>query len=275
MEGATRTFRVRATDPDVGDAVRYAWLVDGRKVASDGTFELTAPADARARPHMAVQLQVADTTGKQLTREWAVSVSAARPRVESADPRAPDVTLKPGEGRAFAVRGASDREGARIRYEWTLDERPLPGAEQVALPSNLTPGRHIVQVVALDERDLRSEPRRWTVVVKAEESRGGVTPADVRAWLTQYRSAFERNDKGALVALGVAASADEAERMVKGWGEREVTLSGESIEVDGGSAKVVFHRVDKDKRNEREVPYPAALTYELVKDGGSLRAVRR
>jgi tRNA A-37 threonylcarbamoyl transferase component Bud32 len=284
--GTSRTFRVRATDPNPGDTVRYAWLVDGRKVASDASFVLEAPADPREGQRMTVELQVADATGKQVTREWTVTLTVPRPRVTSADPRGPELTLVPGQSRSFVVRAASERAGARLRFEWTLDDRPLPIAgDALELPTDLAPGRHTVAVVAVDEQDLRSEPRRWSVVVKPETARvpddvvspapgGTVTNAEVQRWLGQYRAAFETNDRGALVALGIAANASEAERMVKGWGPREVAISGATIELKGATARVVFRRVDKDKENERELPYPAPLAYELRKDGGGLRAVR-
>jgi tRNA A-37 threonylcarbamoyl transferase component Bud32 len=280
-EGASRAFRVRATDPNPGDVVRYAWLVDGRKVASDASFVLQAPADAKERQRMTVELQVADATGTQLTREWTVNVTASRPRVTSPDPKAPEVTLKPGESRVFAVQGASERTGARIRFEWTLDDRPMAGAgDALTLPTDLSAGRHTVQVVALDERDLRSDPRRWSIVVKSEsppttlQSGRDVTDADVQRWLGQYRAAFENNDRAALIALGVAANAAEAERMTSGWGKREVTIKGQTIERQGTSAKVIFHRTDHDKEADRDVPYPSALTYELRKEGDHVRAVR-
>ena len=274
--GTTRTFRVKATDPDPGDTVRYAWLVGARQVASDASFVLEAPADAKDGQALAVKLEVTDGTGNQLAREWKVTVTVPRPRVTSAEPRGPEVTVEPGESRAFVVRASSERAGARIRYEWTLDGRPVSGAvESLELPTDLSLGRHTVQVVALDERDLASEARRWSVVVKPDEviESGAVTKDDVQRWLGQYRAAFQAGNAEALVALGVAANLSEGERMTGGW-KRDVEISVTSIDPKGSSATVVFKRVDTDKESGRVLPHPAPLTYQLRKDGAGLRAVR-
>jgi hypothetical protein len=130
-------------------------------------------------------------------------------------------------------------------------------------------------VVVVDERDLRSDPRRWSVVVEKPREVAGITEAEARDWLARYRSAFERNDKGTLLALGVFSTPEEAERACKGWGPRTVTTRNESIDRQGQFASVSFNRTDRDHQSGKDVEYPARLVYRLEKGSEGVRAVRR
>lgn len=71
-EGTGVTFTVDAEDPD-GDAVSYAWTVDGTADAeSTGIFELTVPAGTA---DVVVAVTATSLDGSQITRSWTIARS--------------------------------------------------------------------------------------------------------------------------------------------------------------------------------------------------------
>jgi hypothetical protein len=275
-QGESREFSVRAADPDEGDRLVYAWSLDGKKVGGGSSWTLSAPTDAGPRASLDLEAEVADVAGLTDSRKWTVEIAAARPRITAYEPRAPEITLTPGETRALSVRAAGGRAGARVRYAWTLDGKAFAGAtgEQVSLPNDLAPGsRHTVQVVVVDERDLRSDPRRWSVVVEELREVAGITEAEARDWLARYRSAFERNDKGP-PRTGCLLDAGRGGG-VRGWGPRTVTIRNEAVERQGQSATVSFDRTDRDLERRTDAMYPNRIRYRLEKGPGGVRATHR
>src|SRR5205085_10591167 len=71
-------------DPDDGDAVTYAWRVDGRRVGRGARFRFVAPPAAAATAH-AIEVSAADRAGVR-TRpvSWDVAVA---PRMSEANVR--------------------------------------------------------------------------------------------------------------------------------------------------------------------------------------------
>jgi len=157
----------------------------------------------------------------------------------------------------------------------SLAVRTRSSEGSLELPRSLAPGRHALEVAAVDDRGVRGEVHRWTIRIAAPPAEAGVTEAEVRGWLARYRTAFESNDRDALVQLGIAASTDEADKMVRTWGRRTVTLSDEQIERGASGAVVSFSRKDRDVDAGRDLQYPQRLRYQLEKGPSGLRAVRR
>jgi hypothetical protein len=273
-EGAEQRFDVRAVDPESG-ALSYAWLLNGRKVGSESRWVL---ADTQQLGESAtLEVRVSDAGGQVASARWTLQRAESRPELVGWEPQGAEVNVAAGESLRLSARAASARQGARISYDWKLDGGAFPGTSgsEVELPRSLAPGRHTVEVSAVDDRGLSGQVHRWTIRVAAPPPETGISEADVRGWLARYRAAFESNDRNALLQLGVAASSDEADKMVRNWGQRTVTISGEQIERQGSAATVTFNRKDRDVDAGRDVQYPQRLVYRLEKGPGGVRAVRR
>jgi len=114
--------RVSVRDPDGQPAhLRYAWSIDGIRLANNGdTLELR-----RARKGARVEVEVTASDGRASSepRSGAVEVENSTPVVTSIEIDAP-TPLQPGQA-ALAVAEATDADGdaVEIEFEWWVDDR--------------------------------------------------------------------------------------------------------------------------------------------------------
>ena len=301
-EGGVVSFALNAEDPDAGDHLTYRWTVDGRPSGQASTFRL-GPPNTKAGEAQTVEVEVSDKDGaKTAAVTWRIDVEPGPPRIVEAEPRRPEIEQASGQGTTFSARGASSRDGAKLKYEWSIDDRTISGetAERLTLLHDLAAGRHRVQVVAIDERQRRSEAHQWSVLVREtpppppppppvvvtpttqppSRPAGGtaITEQDVQSWLARYRSAWSNQDTAALQDIGGASDAQlRAIEATKGGGKgyrMAVRTQRESVKIDGATAVVTFERVDHPEDGGRELVHPGALTFHLERRGGSVVAVR-
>jgi hypothetical protein len=269
-EGESLEFRVKATDPDRDDRLAYAWFVDGRKVSDAPAFHFQAPLTETPTEAHRIEAEVRDAAGLAAKRVgWDVDVAQAPPRLVKVEPRDVRLTLEPDATRQLRV--SADAAKRPVQFEWRVDGgRPeTESAGRLAL-SGLEPGEHVVEVVSVDPRGLRSEAHRWTVRVASPPpstatqvatappatmapptsiapatAAGSITEREARDWLARYRSAWAHKDWAALGALGVA-TADQLERIKAkvNYDFTDVSTSDERVEIAGGVATVSFGRTD-------------------------------
>jgi hypothetical protein len=124
-----------------------------------------------------------------------------------------------------------------------------PGAEELAMTTSRTAAR------------TRLEP--------ATPRDGQLTEQDVRAWLDDYRRAWEARDVGALSALGVirAEQQETLRRVLAKYQEFRVSVGIASIAFDQGHALVSFDRIDTDETGA-ELRHPRqSLQLERLQSG--------
>jgi outer membrane protein OmpA-like peptidoglycan-associated protein len=150
-EGQSRLIQVRAADPN-GDALTYAWTVDGRAVTNNqSSFEFGTI--NRTVGNHRVGVMVRDTDGMTADCEFRVTI----------DPRpntAPSVALTLDKTDVYAGdtvganAQASDPENDPITYAWTLDSQRRPeSSSRIQINTRgLAGGRHSVAVTVEDDR---------------------------------------------------------------------------------------------------------------------------
>lgn len=160
----TRTFSVRASDPD-GDELSYRWLLNNVEVLI-GSNEYTFNASAYGRGRYTLRAEVSDGTDKTTT-SWTVSVPNRAPEVREYSPTDSQVSIYVGDNRTFKIY-ADDPDGDNITYTWYLDGRKvLSGSNATSynyLATESDVGTHTLSVVASDSYGATSR-LTWTIAV--------------------------------------------------------------------------------------------------------------
>jgi hypothetical protein len=201
------TFSVEASDPN-GDALRYAWSVDGEPVAPGGSgpsFSLTPRADAR------VAVSVSDGQGGSDDARWRVAF-ANRPPELRLYPDEARFRLELGGSREFRA-DARDPDGETVTTRFYVDGKSVAEGESFAFTPRQA-GTYVVAARALDASGAQaSVERRVEVYEKTAAAPApkpapappapGPTPAvdpeqGAVAALDRYRRAYEARDLDAL-----------------------------------------------------------------------------
>ena len=168
----------------VGEAVRFSattraqaevtWSVWSRPVSHERTWSYVPGRADAGWQH--VTLAVVGPWGSRVERMWDVGVvGALPPTLVEVLPPAGAVTVAPGERPRFrcGARATAARPGDRLRFDWTLDERPVhreegPAARafsELVLPAS-DPGPHRL-AVRVGEGDGVVSLAEWTLDVAA------------------------------------------------------------------------------------------------------------
>ncbi len=303
-EGKVIDFGLKVRAPDPKAKLAYAWFLDGKPVGMDKSFRYQAPSLEQRKVASRIEVEVSDATGLTSGRVgWDVDVLWAPPEVARLEPKQQKITIEPGDTRELRAGARAAAEGP-ITYEWRVNGRAgAPTASGLfRLPADLPEGTNSIEVAALDQRGLRSDPQRWSVEVRPvppptvpatappptsppttlvsrlpppavprPDAAGSLTDADVRDWIARYESAWGRKDAAALVALGVTTS-DKARAIASKVGYlRQVRTANVTVSPEGAGATVSFDRTDiadggKELRHPRK-------TCRLRRVGGQVAAV--
>jgi hypothetical protein len=150
-EGQSRTLRAQASDPN-GDALTYAWTVDGSAVRNDSAgFEFGT--QGRSLGAHTVGVTVTDVDGMTANCEFRVMIDR-RPNT------APRVSLALNKAEVFACEKivatatGSDPEGDPLTYSWKVDGQPYPGSgSSITIDTcALAGGAHTVTATVTDDR---------------------------------------------------------------------------------------------------------------------------
>lgn len=152
----------------------FTWLVWGRATATGRSWTyVPGPEDAGWQQ---ITLLVTDAAGRELRHTWDVGVVPAVPP-ELVDVSPPAGTIERPEGGDVSLgvgaRVPAARERDRVRFDWTLDGKPLQrdeapataGSSKVTLEA-LGPGTHRVSV-RVSEDDKVAALTDWTVEIAA------------------------------------------------------------------------------------------------------------
>jgi hypothetical protein len=206
---------------------------------------------------------------------WNVEIGWAPPRLSTLQPTDPNLSIEPGEALELAARATVADPAIDVRYEWTLDRAKQSAAGgRFRVPTDLSLGEHVVEVVPVDSRGLRGAARRWSIeVAKAAPpppvapprvapppasatppaaSGGPITEQDARDWVSRYQRAFETRDADLLIALG-ALRRELREKWLETVNyEVKMIVTNLRVTVHGNQAHVQFDRQDGQSKVVRK-----------------------
>jgi serine/threonine protein kinase len=203
MEGETLTLSATALDPD-GEELRYEWLVNGKRVASDATFSFTAESLGGRR----VEVKITDPRGGKVSARWDIQVEVRppTPRLVMFTPHEKRYVLYEHLSRFFGVEvevpGIAE---PALRYEWTVNGKPVEGRELFEF-KNHPIGTHQVEVVALSATGERVS-HQWTVQVRSDDAERPSIWAP-RLEIVELDNVLSKNKKFVTV-LGKVRNTDE------------------------------------------------------------------
>ncbi|MFI5042147.1 MAG: hypothetical protein ACHQNA_09920, partial [Acidimicrobiales bacterium] len=281
-EGREIEFSARAEDVD-RDKLAWTWFLDGREVGRASAWKFRAPAAQGAKTSHRVEVEVSDKDGLKSARlGWDVVVTPAPPRIADVQPQVRRLAIEPGQAQEFSATSSGD--ASALRFEWRLDGKPAAASvNRYRLPADLPAGSHSVEVALVDRQGTGSEPVRWTVEIATAKvtattlpaPSGQITDSDVREWLAQYRSGYERKDVASLVAIGAVApeSAKRLEDILGGYQKLHLAITNETITADGTQMVLSFDRADTDETGKTQVV--PRQTYRLEKGPRGTITARR
>ncbi|MDQ3774313.1 MAG: hypothetical protein M3461_08105, partial [Pseudomonadota bacterium] len=275
--GTAQRFTVEATDADEGDPLAYSWLLDGRPLAKESTFEMDVKVPAGQHR---VEVKVSDKSGRSATQRWTVAVAepASPPSITAVQPAAKRITAETGGALDFSAVAnlAGDARQGAVTYEWRIDTGPSRSTTtgQFRLPP-LPAGTHKLTVAAVSPEGLKSAPRDWTIEVKPKETKTALAESEVRDWLALYRRAWESKDVDLLIQLGEVTQdrAPQLRETLAEYDDFRVEVKDLTIRVDADSARVTFRR--EDTIDGKTLPQPGLKELWLDKQASGRLTRRR
>jgi hypothetical protein len=283
MLGQSQDFSVNLAEPSESRRYSYAWFLDGRPVGTEPAWRYRATQLPAGGAASRVEVEVTDDRGQSAERVlWRVDVRTPPPKIVEIRPSGKELKIAAGDAPELTVQATPGRPDGRLRYEWRIDRLPTRITKQgkLTVPDDLSPGKHTIEVVAVDdEEDRRSAAQRWNLVIGAAAAAPAVPPAgarpvatepvpapgggrvseaEARQWVERLRSAWERKDGNALRDLGELSSS----RVPRG----KVMIGEASIIIDSAGASVWWERVEDGVTSRSRA--------RLVHDAGG-RVVRR
>ena len=141
---APTRFSVFATDPD-GEALEYAWTVDGVPIVGNGSMADVTNLVPGLR-NLSVEISDPWST---LVVAWSVTATNADPRFLSLDPSG-DFNLSHAAARAVASY-VQDDDGEALNFVWSIDGTPISGSGGAThIVANLPIGGHTLRLVVSD-----------------------------------------------------------------------------------------------------------------------------
>ncbi len=262
--GKSQRFSVEVASAD--DRLTWAWSVDGRNVGRDRSFTLAAK-DADEGETRRVQVSVADTKGKKVTRDWAVKVPTVPISIVGQRP-ANDAKYPIGASAELSVEArVGSRRDVPLEYRWSVDGKRIASAKGPRLRHEIASPQTQVEVV-VEAPGRQAAVRRWRLrgdqPVAPEPTVN--SEGEIRAWIEAYRSAYERKDVERMVALGVLGAGNRArmQRVLDDLDGLSVKIVNRSIDIKGPDRAVVsLTRVDTFSagrgREEKSIPITKTL----------------
>jgi hypothetical protein len=160
-EGGTFQFGVSAADSD-NDPLGSRWLLDGIQVETNALSFIYRPDFTSSGLHN-LTVMVSDGI-LSASATWMVTVRDVNrpPAIQRASPE-DHIMLKAGDSQRFEVK-ASDPDGDRLIYAWSVSGSPAPSADDyLDFTAPRTPGTYNLEVNISDGKDTVSKV--WTVEV--------------------------------------------------------------------------------------------------------------
>ncbi|WP_299331840.1 PKD domain-containing protein, partial [Haloplanus sp.] len=189
-----------SSDPN-GDALRYAWDLDGDGNYDDGSGE-TVTASFDSAGEAVVGVRVTDTTGLTNATERTLSINAVPDADFSVSPETPTV----GESVTLDASGSTDSDGAIDTYEWDLDgDGSYDDATGMTVTTEFGSSGDITVGLRVADADGAVDTTEVTVTVNAPSPTPTQTPAETP---TETPTPTETSTGGqpgfAFLATGVA-----------------------------------------------------------------------
>ncbi len=149
-EGGSTTLRANASDPN-GDALTYAWTVDGQAVTNTAaTFEFGST--GRATGNHKVGVTVTDVDGMSASCSFDITVNRKPNNNPTCSLTLDKTTVYAGEAVGARVQ-ANDPDGDPLTYSWTVDGQPTGSGASISIDtSGKAGGPHTVTATVRDDR---------------------------------------------------------------------------------------------------------------------------
>lgn len=162
------TLSVSATDPDDGDELSYAWLLDDKPLAETG--EQITLNDLESGSHQ-VTVIARDRSGAEARHQWILTVpeppppANQPPRILAWSPRASEITLREGEALDFSIEAIDPEGDPDLRYRWLLDNSLVAtGPSWRYQPDFDAGGDHTLRAEVIDDQGATAT-RQWSLTV--------------------------------------------------------------------------------------------------------------
>ncbi|MGH8659670.1 MAG: protein kinase domain-containing protein [Gammaproteobacteria bacterium] len=128
--GSSRRFSIEAADQDRADPLQYAWLLDGKLLARESSFDF--PKTVVPGKH-SLEARVSDRAQETVTQRWSIAIlaPAAPPAIETKPPRPPSPTIQEAEVKAWLASYKSAWENKNINALIGLGEVTNANAEKL------------------------------------------------------------------------------------------------------------------------------------------------
>jgi hypothetical protein len=141
-----------------GDALSYAWSIDGRVLAGGGASTSFGPL---AEGEHVLRLVVRDAASP-VERTWNITATNAPPQFLDVAPSSENATVNALESLTFSVR-AVDADGEAVLLSWTVDNDARANGTNSLVLSWPAGGKHTVAVDATSAGHIVT--RRWNLTV--------------------------------------------------------------------------------------------------------------
>lgn len=259
IAGASTTLQATASDPN-GDAISYAWTVDGQSVTNNSPSFAFGSA-GRAEGSHKVEVTVTDVDGMTASCAYNVSVNR-RPN--------PPLTLSLGLDKeevyecdvVVAKASATDPDNDPLTYSWTVDgqSRSETGSTLNIKTCGFAGGSHSVSVVAKDDRgDSKTQTASFKVIEKIVIQMSKTRPDNVaKAKLDEIAVKMQQNSQLKAVITGHTDDTGSEKNNVK-VGQRRADAAQEYL--------VKEHQIDESRIETKSAGQSAPISDNGTKEG--------
>jgi hypothetical protein len=197
------SFRVNASDPDIGDVLTFKSTTSLLTISPDGWANFTPT--AKNIGVNTVKITVTDRGGLNASVEFKISVTNVNDPPRNVKMLSPvnGTTFKEGEKMELSA-SAVDDDGDELGFHWFADGEPI-GVGKNLTAVGLKPGKHALKVEASDGTASNSSSPVEILVMKKPQARGAIPMA----------------------GPGISALAAAVALLVRGWKKRGSRIAGE------------------------------------------------